>query len=124
MRAAPQAGPGFTSVVSPVLNGPTSIFEADSDAVLGPMSVFLHSLFASCLSGMMSNCFIHGLPFRVPEGPMIVFEVIGRLDEPMVRAFMIVAGQERVGVSVSNSRLWPLHSWRDRPGMAGREECR
>jgi len=37
---------------------------------------------------------------------------------------MIAAGQKGVGVSGANSRLWPLQSGRDHPGMADREEGR
>lgn len=47
---------------------------------------------------------------------MVVFEVIGRLGEPYVRAFMIAAGRYGVDVSGSNTRLVPLQCRRDRPG--------
>ena len=43
---------------------------------------------------------------------------------PGIRAFMIAAGRYWVDVSVSDTRLEPRRSGRDRPGMAGREELR
>ena len=65
---------------------------------------------------------IIGLPSS--RWPRVVFEVIGRLCQPVVQAFMIAAGRSGLDVSVSDTRLEPRRSGRDHPGMAVREEIR